>query len=217
VTVHWYEDGPAITAYLDYVRANELAGNDVYLRETGKQAGDLGAQTLYYAVRMSDMEGLGLTRPWLRKIVFYKMYDGDDGTWGIVNADNTPRSAFNTWKEWIADEAGTSAGTMHADRYLFQDQQIDSANGLYHLYYQADGNLVLYDQFWQPLWDSGTAGTTPGFTVMQGDGNLVIYDGAGQPRWASNTDGHPGAYAVVQDNSNFFMFDASGTPIKLIH
>jgi putative glycosyl hydrolase len=219
VTVHWYDDGPDLNAYLDYVRANEFAGNNVYLSETGKTAGDLGLQAFFYATRMSNMEGsLGLARPWLKKIMFYKMYDGSDGTWGIVNFDNSPRPAFTTLQEWIADEAGTSAGTMHADRYLFQDQQIDSANGQYHLYYQADGNLVLYDQFFvNALWASNTSGTTTGFTVMQGDGNLVVYDGSGQAQYWTGTDGHPGAYAVVQDNSNFFVFDADGTPIKLIH
>jgi hypothetical protein len=215
VTVHWYNDGPDIAAYMSNVRTYENAPNNVWLSEVGWGTSDVNAQASFYANRMYNFETLGIARPWWNKIIFFILYD--PGLESILYADWTNKPAFNTYKEWIADESGNTSGKMGPDTYLFANQQTDSANGLYHLYYQGDGNLVLYNQFWSPLWDSQTAGTDPGFAVMQGDGNLVVYDAGGVARYDSSTQGHPGGYAVVQDNGGFFIFDATGVPVKSIH
>lgn len=58
--------------------------------------------------------------------------------------------------------------------------------------FQPDGNLVVYDRAYTPLWASGTTGRscTPSrcMAVFQTDGNLVLYqDGA--PFWATGTQG----------------------------
>ena len=55
--------------------------------------------------------------------------------------------------------------------------------------FQADGNLVVLDEFSQPLWASGTSGTVGGELRLQDDGNMVIYNGAGQPLWGTFTQG----------------------------
>lgn len=75
-------------------------------------------------------------------------------------------------------------------------------HGQDRLYYQGDGNLVLYTSTWGFLWESNTDGTIPGQTVMQGDGNLVVYEPDMNDVWSSGTWGHPGAYAVVQNSGN---------------
>ena len=54
--------------------------------------------------------------------------------------------------------------------------------------FQADGNLVLYESPGNPLWDSGTSGTTAAQLRLQEDGNLVVYNGAGEPLWNANTN-----------------------------
>ena len=58
-----------------------------------------------------------------------------------------------------------------------------------HLDFQADGNLVVYDEIGQAVWASGTSGTAGAELRLQADGNLVIYNGAGQPLWTTGTPG----------------------------
>jgi hypothetical protein len=94
---------------------------------------------------------------------------------------------------------------------------IDSPNGFYHLIYQYDGNFVLYDADWVPLWATGTDGTSVGFVVMQHDGNLVLYDGAGVPRWASGTHDYPGAHLAVQDDGNVVVYGVDGSALWATH
>ena len=77
--------------------------------------------------------------------------------------------------------------------------------GAYKLIFQADGNLVVYDQNMAPVWFSGTANIGATQAVMQGDGNFVISNAAGQPLWYTGTSGFPGAYAQIQDNGNFVI------------
>ena len=55
--------------------------------------------------------------------------------------------------------------------------------------FQADGNLVVYDEFGQAKWASGTSGTAGAELHLQSDGNLVLYNGAGQALWTSSTPG----------------------------
>jgi hypothetical protein len=114
--------------------------------------------------------------------------------------------------DW-AETHGTvpSAGgsdTRTANSYLYPDQSVYSANGSYRVVYQQDGNLVLY-QGGTAKWASGTAGTSPGFTVMQDDGNLVIYDGSGNPVWQSYTSGNSGAYMAVTNGGSVMILSTS--------
>jgi hypothetical protein len=107
----------------------------------------------------------------------------------------------------------TGSGIMAPGDLLWPGGEVDSPAGNRHLAYQGDGNLVIYNQDWYPLWASDTPGTAPGVVGMQGDGNLVLYDADGQPLWASNTAGHPGAYLAVQNDGNVVIYDVDGTPL----
>ena len=71
---------------------------------------------------------------------------------------------------------------------LYVGQELDTANRKYRLVLQGDGNLVLYDSNYHPLWYSRTDGRGTSNLVVQPDGNLVIYS-AGGATWASNTVG----------------------------
>jgi hypothetical protein len=89
-----------------------------------------------------------------------------------------------------------------------------SDNRSFRLTYQADGNVVLYDDRSQtPLWATNTGGTTPGMFVMQADGNLVVKDRQGAIRWESGTSGNPGASFVLGDDGNLVIFNATATAI----
>jgi hypothetical protein len=100
--------------------------------------------------------------------------------------------------------------TTNPGDFLLPGQFRQSADGRFRLVYQVDGNLVLY-QGWNPLWDSRTQSTNPGFAVMQGDGNFVVYDSTG-PVWWSGT-GTPGAFLVVQNDGNMVIYSAFGSPL----
>jgi hypothetical protein len=93
----------------------------------------------------------------------------------------------------------------------FMQSRIVSNNGLYHLDYQGDGNLVLYAPGDVPYWASNTPGASVGYTVMQGDGNLVVYDATGTPIWASGTWGNHGAFLVLADNGMLSVVSADGS------
>ena len=106
-----------------------------------------------------------------------------------------------------------TSGVLFANEYLFPGDTLSSTEGNRHLSYQGDGNLVIYDQNWVPLWASDTGGTRAGVVAMQGDGNLVIYDPDGAPIWATNTGAWPGAYLAVQNDGNVVIYDQNGSPL----
>ena len=101
--------------------------------------------------------------------------------------------------------------------YLATNDYLVSANGLYFVIMQADGNLVIYhgsDPAHQGafVWDSGVApGTGQYFVIMQGDGNLVIYKGsdpAHQGAFVWNSGKAPGAGvygATMQNDGNLVV------------
>jgi pimeloyl-ACP methyl ester carboxylesterase len=104
-------------------------------------------------------------------------------------------------------------GLLMPGEVLRPGDMVDSTEHGRHFAYQGDGNLVIYDANWVPLWASDTPGTRAGVVGMQGDGNLVIYDADGLPLWASGTAGHPGAYLAVQNDGNVVIYDVDGTPL----
>ncbi|MFL6624019.1 MAG: hypothetical protein ACJ8J7_01450 [Sulfurifustaceae bacterium] len=86
--------------------------------------------------------------------------------------------------------------TLGPNEQLFSDQYLTSSDGYFTLYYQADGNLVLYDGVGNARWATMTF-SAPGAVTMQGDGNLVVTDASGNAVYASGTAGNPGAVATV--------------------
>ncbi|MDT7743069.1 MAG: hypothetical protein QOE59_2147 [Actinomycetota bacterium] len=85
-------------------------------------------------------------------------------------------------------------------------RRYSSPNGRATLVFQADGNLVVYDEQDTPRWYTNTVasgGGAPGATcVLQQDGNLVVYDAGSHPIWASHTQGHPDARLALQIDGN---------------
>lgn len=72
--------------------------------------------------------------------------------------------------------------------------------GVYSLIFQADGNLVIFNQSGVVIWSAGTGGKGAVQALMQADGNFVISGSAGQAIWSTGTSGKPGAYAQIQSN-----------------
>ena len=101
---------------------------------------------------------------------------------------------------------------------LWSGQSITSANGRFTLEYQADGNLVLYKNFWNAprawIWDSETHGTPAHVCSFQTDGNLVLYTPGGEAVWDSGTWVAPrGNRVVVQDDGCLVINRIDGVPI----
>jgi pimeloyl-ACP methyl ester carboxylesterase len=107
-------------------------------------------------------------------------------------------------------------GGLDVDDRLWPGDMVNSTDGRLHFVYQGDGNLVLYfgagGDGWEPLWATGTDGTSPGFVVMQADGNLVIYDERHNAVWSSDTF-RAGAWLAVQNDGNVVIYTPGGRPL----
>lgn len=101
-----------------------------------------------------------------------------------------------------------------SDIPIVQEGTYSSPLGRFHLYFQSDGNLVLYDStpLYHYIWTSWTVGKGGVRCVMQWDGNLVIYDANNNPVWATNTSGNPGSKLVLQEDGNMVIYRSNGTP-----
>jgi hypothetical protein len=118
----------------------------------------------------------------------------------------THEKAFNRWLPFITNTKKVQAPKRLVTDALYPNQALNpgdflvSPNGDYTLIMQHDGNLVLYDYWGTPVWDSGTCCTSDmSGVLMQTDGNLVMYDIYAVPHWASNTSNYPNGFARVTD------------------
>lgn len=100
-----------------------------------------------------------------------------------------------------------SNNVLNAGGALKQNQFIRSIDKRFKLILQADGNLVLYKNGTQAIWNSKTYGK-PNITrcEMQTDGNLVLYDDFATPYWHTNTQGNPGSYLALQNDGNLVIY-----------
>ena len=103
---------------------------------------------------------------------------------------------------------GASAGASSAPL-------LDSPAGRYHLVFQGDGNLVLYDagNGGVAYWASNTGGGGATLFTLQPDGNVVLAGPHGTV-WAM-ASGHQvaGSWLVLQDDGNLVLYAPSGEPV----
>ncbi len=137
---------------------------------------------------------------------FYAVQD-----WDGPPLTTVPESTSGTFTRSVRDFANRflPVASLPSSGYLSPGQSLTSVDGRFGLYYQSDGNLVLYnEQTMAVVWSSGTAGRSVGFTAMQGDGNLVIYDAGGAYVWDSGTSGpgHEGSFMVVQSDGKLVIY-----------
>lgn len=97
-----------------------------------------------------------------------------------------------------------------------------SATRAFRLYFQDDGNLVLYAiddtnlpqdikqaQYERPIFATGTDGMGATHCELLEDGDLVVYDDNGVALWASDTAGDSGAFLRCQDDGDLVIFQDS--------
>lgn len=104
--------------------------------------------------------------------------------------------------------AEPGSNRLNTSESLKQNEYLRSSNGVYTLYFQGDGNLVLYRTNDNTLvWTSGTGGTNANLAVMQGDGNFVLYRDS-TPIWATRTQGGVyGVYLQMQDDGRAVIYN----------
>ena len=113
--------------------------------------------------------------------------------------------------------AQTAYGSqLAAGQYMHASDSMMSSNGKYVMFFQGDGNLVIYRSAdMSVVWSSGTYGTGANLVAMQGDGNFVIYKGAGTPAtipvWSAGTSGHSPAVLKLTDYGQLGVFVDTAT------
>ena len=209
VTVHWYTDAPiSLANYMSRIN-NRAGGHEMWLTEAGFSTCNDTTQLNLYSNIINVFERSTLN--WARSFI-YRLWDGDPTNCheSITRFDWSPRPFFNWYRDYIASIANSAI--LAPNQVLLPDTSVTSTNGQYALWYQGDGNLVLYRTAGAvPMWTSATNGTSAGRAVMQGDGNLVIRDATGAPVWDSKTFGNNGAYFAVQNNGRPAIYRANNS------
>lgn len=90
-------------------------------------------------------------------------------------------------------------------------------NSVLRLYFQKDGNLVLYKNSVQVLWSSNTQQNcslvSSCVAALQTDGNFVLYVG-GKPYWNTRTDGQGALRLKVTEASPYLkLINSANTPV----
>ena len=107
------------------------------------------------------------------------------------------------WHRWI------TISTPNTSAKIYKGYSVVSANRVFKLIMQSDGNLVLYKGT-KALWGSKSR-VKDSYAVMQADGNLVVYRKT-TATWHSKTGGNPGAFLSVQNDGNVVIYKGR-TPI----
>jgi hypothetical protein len=144
-----------------------------------------------------------------------------EATLHLQNDGNLVLLSATNQQLWSSDTAvrpeptpPTKIGFLLSSEGLAVGTRLTSSNGNYTLRLQSDANLVLVDEYAQPLWSSGTNGDMGVWDLtMQTDGNLVLHDQHGQPLWASGTNGNPGATLEMQDDGNLVIHDEANNAL----
>jgi len=124
-------------------------------------------------------------------------------------------------KHYFAPDCGDSAAiaqvwasqravknTLRAGQSLNRGGGLASANGMFVLAMQNDGNLVLSNRSAEiptVIWKTGT--TSHGDEVrMQKDGNLIVESSQGAPLFKTGTHGHDDAYLLLLNNGSLSLY-----------
>lgn len=149
--------------------------------------------------------------------VWNSQTSGNNGAVLVAQDDGNFAIYHQGAAKWATGSFGMKGicGRMTANQFLVRNEHFHSCNGVYRLYLQGDGNLVLYSiakgltiirARWATMTNAG------GLAVVQGDGNFVLYTAAGGTAlFHTNTWMFPGASLHLQNDGNLVVYDAGGT------
>ena len=109
-----------------------------------------------------------------------------------------------------ADVSG--ANVLAVDQTMHEREALRSSNGIYHLWMQEDGNVVLYENT-TAIWSTNTVGNPGAALIMQTDGNLVLYSSTGTALWSTNTWSTAADRLVLYDDGDLVLLDPTGQVI----
>lgn len=133
--------------------------------------------------------------------------------YGTINTED-PHKGLHKWRLALPKQGNFKGKPiLHSNHSLPSGQSLASANGLYELTMQNDGNLVIYDYFRKVLWASNTDLKGGKKLAMQNDGNLVIYTPKSKPVWSTRSDGKGGVKLAMQDDGNLVIYTKDGKPV----
>jgi hypothetical protein len=96
---------------------------------------------------------------------------------------------------------------LRTDEVLHAQQQIWSSNKKYSLALQNDGNLVLYRDFKDPIWESDTDGTDASYLKFVSGGDLVLFDGNNKEIWRQNVQINDINKLRIADNGSLILLN----------
>lgn len=106
-----------------------------------------------------------------------------------------------------------AADTLVVGQSMTANQYLESNNGGYRFYFQADGNLVVRRQSDQKaLWASGSNGDGGTRLTLQSNGNLVLATSSGAVVWSTGTSNAAANRLTMQGDGNLVLYDTSGRP-----
>jgi len=130
--------------------------------------------------------------------------------------------SFNLWKidnicDWGANlnqrfrALNGFMNQLDSGRSLSPGQNLISANGLYRLAFQTDGNLVIYSEVTGGvIWSPNIYGNCPSRLTMQPDCNLVAYNCQGSAYYSTGTFGKAGpCFLTMQNDRNLVLYGGS--------
>ncbi len=101
----WSLSPPSVREVLQYVG---WFGKPFWLTETGWESQPIGEaqQAAYYTGMLNDWFSGQSGQTWMTRIFFYEMQDPpNSSTWGILNADGTPKEAYSAYQTFISGQA----------------------------------------------------------------------------------------------------------------
>ena len=191
VIVHWdnIKEG--------YARQFETYGEKGFV---GKDVGNYDVGSIMH-YRSSAFSIDPWTRPTITRL---------DGSWIEANRERLGardiRGAINLYGNPPSPESCSDG--LQGGQILKPGQRMPQCNGRFELVMRTNGNLVLYMEGNEVLWNSGTNGNPGAHVRMQTDGNLVIYQDS-TPLWNSGTQGNPGAWLQLLNGGNLRVLSAS--------
>lgn len=173
---------------------------------------------------------------WRCDHVKIKFTSGDTCRSDFSGATGKP-GPTETWKKKAVCNPEDSTTSLFNGQTMFDNEELTSPSGIFHLKIEKNGNLVFYKET-RTLWESNSRGYGPFRLDMQIDNNLVLYDcrgktyadcGHSNPIWApkdwtEDRGRQKGkAYLDVKDEGKFVIADDYGTlwenhnPIYITH
>lgn len=212
----WLKPGQVLNPG-DYVRSAN-GGYRLLMQTDGNLVLYVKVGTWWVAIWSTQTHGYSGVHAVMQKDGNFVLYQGTDAIWstqlqnykikGLVVQDDGNVVTYSTthkplWHRWI------TITSPHIEEKLYKGYSIVSANRVFKLTMQADGNLVLYKGN-VALWSSRTK-VKNSYAVLQADGNFVIYHNT-TAIWSTRTAHNPGASFVVQDDGNAVIYQ-DATPI----